>query len=494
MLDKRAAGILLHITSLPSPYGIGDLGPNAYQFADFLSDSGQKYWQILPLTPTDPGSGNSPYSSPSAFAGNPLLISPDLLIEENLLNKKETAEYSDYPDDRVDYDKVAAAKLDLLQKAFKRFQPGKDYHQFYRQNSAWLDDYAKFAAFKVHFSGDPWHRWPVEIRDRHAMQKLSQKLEPQIRFHIFLQYLFNNQWYRLKNYCNGKDIHFVGDIPYYVSYDSCDVWTNPHLFKLNPDKGPQVVAGVPPDYFSETGQLWGNPVYQWDLMRENGFSWWKFRLQHNFNLYNIVRIDHFRGFIAYWQVPANEETAINGSWIGAPVWDLFNTFKYHFGELPIIAEDLGVITDDVKKVIKEFGFPGMKILQFAFDQSLPHNPYAPHNHVEYCTLYTGTHDNNTIKGWYTKLAKQDKQRIRDYFGQHVSQKNIHHVLMQAAWMSIARVAIVPLQDILGLGQEAIMNRPGVPGGNWQWRFRMDQLTSEIRTDLGNKMALYNRSE
>ncbi|MBN2001540.1 4-alpha-glucanotransferase [candidate division KSB1 bacterium] len=496
MLEKRAAGILLHITSLPSPYGVGDMGPNAYRFADFLADSGQKYWQILPLTPTDPGCGNSPYSSPSAFAGNPLLISPDLLIEEKLLNKNEIVNFDTFSDKSVDFDRVIPAKTDLFFKAFAAFRPGESYQHFYEQNHIWLEDYARFAAFKNFFSNLPWYQWPEEIRDRHqsALRKLAQQLDAQIRFQMFLQYLFNNQWQKLKSYCNNKGILTIGDIPYYVSYDSCDVWTDPQLFKLNPDKSPQFVAGVPPDYFSKTGQLWGNPVYQWDLMREHGFSWWKYRMQHNFNLYDIVRIDHFRGFIAYWQVPATEKTAINGTWVQAPVWDIFNTFKYHFGSLPIIAEDLGFITDDVKKVIKEFGFPGMKILQFAFDESLPHNPYAPHNLVEYCTLYTGTHDNNTIKGWYVKLEKKDKQRICDYLGEHVNANNIHTVLMQIAWMSVAKLVIIPLQDIFGLDETAIMNRPGITFGNWGWRFTYDLLNSELRKNLATGMALYHRVE
>lgn len=497
-MKKRGAGILLHITSLPSKYGIGDLGPAAYRFTDFLQEANQTYWQILPVNPTTRISGDSPYAGTSAFAGNPLLISPELLVEADWLEPADLQEYPDLPEDRVDFEAVIEHKTRLLSRAYRRFKQKDappDYAQFCDRHADWLNDYAIFVSFKEHFDQKAWADWPVEIRDRHydAVQSLHSELEDQVGYQKFVQYLFYTQWDRLKSYCHDKGVQLVGDIPYYVQYDSADVWTNPDLFKLNDQKWPEFVAGVPPDYFSETGQLWGNPVYRWDAMQSNRYGWWIKRIRQNFRLTDLMRVDHFRGFLAYWEVSASDETAEHGQWIKTPARDFFNVILKYYPTLPIIAEDLGVITPEVRELIADLELPGMKILQFAFDDHLPQNPYAPHNHVRNCVLYTGTHDNNTTRGWYEQEADDGtRQRISDYLGKQILAEEIHRDFVKMAMRSIANTVIIPMQDILGLGGDCRMNRPATGQGNWAWRLRSGQINDGVRDDLRHMTALYGR--
>ena len=473
MTHTRRSGILLHVTSLPSPFGIGDLGPGARRFADFLSEAGQTIWQVLPLNPSSAACGNSPYCSYSAFAGNPLLISPERLVEEDCLVKIDTMDRPQFPADRVDFELVAAYKRRLLKRAFGRYM-GKlggncDFANFCRDNASWLDDYALFVSLKEQFGGLPWCDWPAEYRNREeaALREGRERLKERVEMEKFFQFLFFRQWSDLKKYCNERKIQIVGDLPIYVSYDSSDVWANPKFFKLDAMRKPLSVAGVPPDYFSETGQLWGNPVYDWNALGQAGYAWWIERLGHNLNLFDMTRLDHFRGFVAYWEVEASEKTAIRGRWVDVPVRDFFDTLLKRFPSLPIIAEDLGVITPDVQQIMTTYGFPGMKLLHFAFGEDLPSNPYAPHNHIPNCVVYTGTHDNNTTRGWFEHdLDEETKERLAKYLGRTPDENGIHRDLLRLALMSVADTAIVPMQDALGLGEEARMNLPSTAFGNW----------------------------
>lgn len=496
---KRGSGILLHITSLPSRFGIGDLGPEAYRFVDFLAKAGQKYWQVLPLNPTDPGAGNSPYYSPSAFAGNPLLISPELLQQEGLLSEGDLKD--DFPPtNQVDFQAVIDLKKRLFHIAFKNFRKndehlGNSFSEFCAAEAQWLDDFALFNAAKIHFTHRTWTEWREDVRDRQpaALDSLRQELHDQIEYEKFLQFVFFRQWMNLKNYCEEKSVEVIGDVPYYVSLDSADVWKNHPIFKLDEKRQPTHVAGVPPDYFSETGQLWGNPVYRWEALREQKYAWWIDRLEHNFKMYHWIRIDHFRGFVSYWEVPASEETAINGKWVKAPAEDFFNTVLEKNPRMPIIAEDLGVITDDVREIIRKFDFPGMKILLFAFDESLPRNPYAPHNHVPNCLIYTGTHDNNTTRGWFEEEAPPEmKQRFMRYIGRKITAGEVHWEMIRLALMSVANLAIIPMQDVLGLASEAKMNRPGTADGNWKWRLTPGQISEAAIKKLREMTEIYGR--
>jgi 4-alpha-glucanotransferase len=500
-MDRRGSGILLPILSIPSPYGIGDFGPGAYKFADFLTEAKQSFWQIVPLTPTDPKLGNTPYNSFSAFAGNKLLISPDLMLQEGLLKKEDTKPIPPFQKNRIDYPEVIRYKEKIFDRAYDYFKAERknehEHEKFYSENSSWLEDYSLFIAAKVHFKGQVWSAWPPEIRDRQpkALQELREEFHDIIEKEKFIQYLFFKQWFMLKNYCNQKEIQIIGDIPIYVHYDGVDVWKNPTIFKLDEEKKPLFVAGVPPDYFSETGQLWGNPVYRWDVLKENDYAWWIQRMEHTLTLYDWVRIDHFRGFVAYWEVPAGEKTAINGRWVPGPAEDFFSTLLKRFPKLPIIAEDLGVITEDVREIMQRFNLPGMRVLLFAFDETLPTNPYAPHNHVKDCVVYTGTHDNNTIKGWFEKEATpEDKKRLSSYIGRQVSSNSIHWELIRLAIMSVANTAIIPVQDILGLGEEARMNKPATTEGNYKWRLSTEQLTPSIARKLLEMTEIYGRAE
>ncbi|HEY1372991.1 MAG TPA: 4-alpha-glucanotransferase [Candidatus Binatia bacterium] len=496
---KRASGVLLHITSLPSPFGIGDIGPAACRFADFLADARQTYWQILPLTATSEINGNSPYASPSAFAGNPLLISPEALLADDLIRKEDIGEHPRFPNDRVDYEAVISFKMALLDKAFERFQARNSndggFEKFCHDQADWLDDYSLFAALKAHFDTGAWWDWPAAIRDRekNALAQWRKRCRDEIKKQQYFQYLFYSQWTALKEYCNKKNVYFIGDMPIYVSADSADVWASPQLFKLDKEKRPSAVAGVPPDYFSETGQLWGNPVYRWDVLKETRYAWWLKRLRHNLALFDGIRLDHFRGFVAYWEVPAGERTAKNGKWIKAASDDFFAALVLEFPDVPIFAEDLGLITPDVRAVMKRFGFASMKLLIFGFGEDMASNPYALHNHEKNSLVYTGTHDNNTARGWFLEEATPaERERLARYIGHAVAPDNIHTEFIRLAFMSAAETAIIPMQDLLGLGPEARMNRPATTDGNWGWRVLPEQLGGALAAKLAETTALYGR--
>jgi 4-alpha-glucanotransferase len=499
-MNRRGSGMLLHISSLPSPHGIGDLGPGAYAFADFLADTRQCLWQILPLNPTSTVHGNSPYSSFSAFAGNPLFTSPDLLARDGLIPWAEVEECPPFMANVVDYETVTEYKGMVLRKAYDRYlESGRESYEFERfciENAYWLDDYALFVALKDHFNGAAWSDWPWELRDReeHAIRAWNEKLRERVLMEKFFQYLFFRQWHSLKDYCNDRNIKIIGDLPIYVCHDSCDVWANPSIFKLNGDKRPEFVSGVPPDYFSETGQLWGTPVYAWDVLKESGYSWWIKRMGHNMRLFDTLRLDHFRGFVAYWEVPAYERTAMKGRWVEAPVYDFFNTMLRHFPSLPFIAEDLGVITPDVREVMGFYEFPGMKLLIFAFGGETATNPYILHNIPRNSIIYTGTHDNNTIMGWFNMEATpEEKKRLFNYMGRELTEEEVHWEFVRYAMMSVANTAMIPMQDILGIGEEGRMNTPSLCEGNWRWRLVPEQLTPSLKERLTEMTELYGRA-
>lgn len=494
-MKNRTNGILLHPTSLPSKYGIGTLGQAAFDFIEFLFKSGIHVWQILPLGPT--GYGNSPYQSFSAYAGNPLLIDLDLLCNQNLLTISELAEHaSNFPESSfVDFDKIIALKNPLLRLAFYRFIKTKDsnnsFSTFCTNQSYWLDDYALFMALKQEFKNEPLNTWESDIRSREpkAMEFYSKKLNTEIQYHLFLQYVFFTQWDIVKKMANEKGIKIMGDIPIYVSYDSSDVWTHSKYFELDVDLKPISVAGVPPDYFSETGQLWGNPVYCWEEMKKDNFKFWINRVKFHFELFDMVRIDHFRGFSAYWSIPADEKTAINGKWIDAPGQELFEVINKTLGNLDIIAEDLGVMTPEVEMLRHGLGFPGMKILQFAFDDS-EENPYLPHSYLPNCVVYTGTHDNDTTKGWLLTASDNEKQKALDYTNS--DGKNPVWDLIRLAWSSVANLAIAPAQDFLELDANYRMNIPGTTENNWKWKLCQNELSEELALKIKKMNILYQR--
>lgn len=497
--QKRGCGILLHISSLPSVYGIGDFGEGAYRFVDFLAETRQSFWQILPLSPVSSVMSNSPYSSFSAFAGNYLFINPDLLAKEGFISKSDLEGRPSFSNEKVDYNAVGEYKTKILRLAYQKYKnkigKDKDFQAFYAKNSHWLDDYSLFVAIKEHHNGAMWSNWPKELRDRKktAIDAIKQKLGERIFLEFFLQYLFFRQWTALKSYCNSKNIKIIGDIPIYVSYDSSDVWVNPKIFKLDEQKKPVFVAGVPPDFFSSTGQLWGNPVYRWDILKKETYSWWIGRFAHNLTLYDIIRVDHFRGFVGFWQVPAEEKTAVKGKWVKVAAKDFFSKLLKHFPHMPLIAEDLGVITDDVREVMHQFNIPGMKLLIFAFDDKPAQHPYMPHNHVKNCLVYTGTHDNNTVRGWFEKEARpEDRGRVLRYIGRDVPPHEIGWEFVRIAMMSVADTIILPLQDVLGLGEEGRMNRPGTTENNWQWRLSADAINPSVVARLKEATEIYGR--
>ena len=491
-MERRGSGILLHITSLPSPHGIGDLGPAAYRFVDFLAQARQSYWQILPLNPILAACGNSPYSSPSAFAGNPLLISAELLVQEGWLEPSDLGVPPLFPAERVAYDAASRYKIALLDKAYER---GKErlsdepaFTRFCRESSFWLDDYSLFVALKAHFHDASWIDWPVKLRDREseALNRWAARLRAELQRERFRQFLFFRQWGALKRYCREKNLSVIGDLPIYVSHDSADVWGRPEIFKLDERKRPAVVAGVPPDYFSATGQLWGNPIYRWDALQAEGYGWWIRRLRHNLSCFDKIRLDHFRGLVACWEVAAGETTALRGRWVKAAPEEFFAAIVKEHPPFSILAEDLGIITPDVREVMARFGFPGMKVLLFAFGGDTATHPYAPHNYPRDCVAYTGTHDNNTILGWFRQEAgANERRRLCEYIGREVTEEQVADAIVELALKSPADTAIVPLQDILGLGAEARMNRPGTTHGNWEWRPLPDQLTPELAARLGS---------
>jgi len=494
---RRVSGILLPITSLPSQFGIGDLGKGAYKFVDFLKDTKQSFWQILPLNPTESFYFNSPYHGTSAFAGNTLFISPEILFEEGLLEKGNLENLPQFSNDKVEFDKVIELKKSFFEIAFGKFKIKSlryEFEDFCLNNSSWLDDFALFRALKGRF-GVSWGDWLEELRDRNsqALNAVKGELSEEIEKVKFLQFIFDKQWKALKEYANENGVHIIGDIPFYVDYDSVDVWVHPELFKLNENRKPYAVGGVPPDCFSSTGQLWGNPVYNWDKFREDKYEWWVKRFERALETVDIVRIDHFRGFVAYWEVKAEEKTAINGEWVNVPSYDFFNTLLKRFVSLPAIAEDPGIITTDVGEVMKHFGFPGMKVLLFAFGNDNPYNPYLPHMYEKNCVVYTGTHDNNTVKGWFEKEAKEDeKLRFFKYIGKEVSVNEVNWEFIKLAMSSISDISIIPLQDILGLGEEGRMNIPGTIKDNWRFRFSENALIDSVKEKLLNLTQMYGR--
>lgn len=498
MAFPRASGILLHPTSLPSPYGMGDIGSAAYQFVDFLETTGQQLWQMLPLGPT--GHGNSPYMSYSAMAGNHLLISLDHLRDRGLLEQGDLDSLPPFPTEAVDFEVVIPAKMALLEKAaiaFHSANGGSDreaYDTFCQERDFWLDDYAFFMALKQAHQGAGWPHWDQAIarRQPEAMAQWRQKLIPQINIHKYLQFEFCRQWSNLKAYANERHIQIVGDMPIYVAHDSVDVWAFPHNFMVDPETlTPAEMAGVPPDYFSETGQLWGNPTYNWEAVQERGFRWWLQRLKALLDYVDLIRIDHFRGFQAYWAVPAGETTAMNGEWVEAPGEAFFKTVKEELGSLPILAEDLGVITPEVEALRDQFDFPGMKILQFAFGSDHM-NPYLPFNYTRNCLVYTGTHDNDTTVGWFSKASDYERGRIYRYVGD-LGSDGIHWAMIRLALASIANQAIVPLQDLFGLDSSSRMNSPGKADGNWGWRYHSDWINEDIRDRLRELTRLTARA-
>lgn len=491
---SRSSGVLLHPTSLPGPYGIGDLGPAAYAWVDALVAAKQAWWQILPLGP--PGYGDSPYQCFSAFAGNSRLVSPDLLREDGLIDAGDLHAWS-FPADRVDFGPVINFKNRLLARAWENFQRGKggqlraEFDQFLRQH-AWLDDFVLFKALKDAQADKGWQDWPRELRTRDAgaLAKARQELADPIGRQQFRQFLFFRQWQRLRTYANEKGIRIIGDIPIFVSADSADVWANPHEFLLDAECRPRFVAGVPPDYFSATGQLWGNPLYDWPAMEKSGFAWWIARFRALLTLVDVVRLDHFRGFEAYWEIPAGRPDAVVGRWVKAPGIALQAAVSRALGKLPIIAEDLGVITPEVEALRDRFGLPGMRVLQFAFGDK-PSNPYLPHNYEANTVVYTGTHDNDTTRGWFASASHKERSHAQRYLARDGN--DIAWDFIRAAWASIAERAIVPLQDVLDLGSEARMNMPGRPVGNWSWRFQAPQLRSDIVARLADLTELYGRA-
>ena len=474
----RSAGILMHITSLPGPEGNGTLGEESSGFVDTLKEAGIKFWQILPLGPT--GFGNSPYLCYSAFAGNPLLMSLKNLEKNGLLLSADLKRIPKFSTKKVEFSRVEAWKYPLLRKAFSNFNTGsqraiqEDFNRFLEEHGWWLEDYALFMALKKYFGNKSWNEWDeaLKIRNPKGLNEFSSRLSEEVRFRKFIQFLFFRQWAGVKEYANSKGIHIIGDMPLYVANDSADVWMNPDIFLMDKNLEPTHVGGVPPDYFSETGQLWGNPVYNWERLKERDFDWWMARLHFNLNLFDLARIDHFRGLESFWSVSAGEKTAENGEWVPALGHEMLDKFRGQKGEPALIAEDLGVITPEVEKLRDDFFLPGMKILQFAFSSDAT-NKDLPHNYGRNFLAYTGTHDNDTIRGWLKTAGKTEKQNVKKYF--RGSKRRFAAWAVETVWASVANVAIAPLQDILNLGTKARMNTPGTASGNWGWRLSLGQL-------------------
>ncbi|MBX6316072.1 MAG: 4-alpha-glucanotransferase [Isosphaeraceae bacterium] len=497
----RGCGILLHPTSLPSRFGIGDLGPEADAFIDFLAETGQRWWQMLPVGPT--GYGNSPYQSHSSYAGNRLLISPEWMAAEGWLSPKDWADYPELPRDRVDYDAVAEAKERLFRRAFARFGIGDEgFQPFLRDNLHWLDDYALYLALKKVHGDRAWNDWESEIAARRpeALARWREELAEEVRYYQFIEYIFYKQWQRLRDKCRTRGIGLIGDLPIFVSQDSSDVWARPDLFQLDERGRPTHIAGVPPDYFSETGQLWGNPLYRWEAHAAENFAWWIARLKATTDRFDLVRLDHFRGFEAYWEVPADSPTAASGRWALGPGHAFLEAVRHALGGLPLIAEDLGNITFEVEALRDQFGLPGMKVLQFAFGNDPMAEVYLPYRYPNHCIVYTGTHDNDTTVGWFSAEVAESTQTpeevaaerafVRRYLG--TTGEEIHWDLIRLAFGSVADTVIIPMQDILGLGSEARMNIPGRAEGNWAWRMAPGQLDGTARARLADLTAVYAR--
>ena len=493
---NRRSGLLMHITSLPSDEGIGTLGAQAHEWIDRLAAAGQRLWQILPLGPT--GYGDSPYQSYSAFAGNPLVIDLHVLRAEGWLTSSEVPAGEESTKDRVDFSRIRETKGRALRIAFRRFRQTasedwkKRFNAFELSQVYWLEDYALFMALHDHYKGVSWQEWPAELkyRDVQAIESVRGELFDEIEYRKFEQFLFFNQWQELHAHAKSRGIDIVGDLPIYVSYDSSDCWGHPEFFALDDALRPRFVAGVPPDYFSRTGQLWGNPLYDWERLAATDYAWWVERMRQSFALYDIVRLDHFRGFEAYWSIPAEAQTAADGEWRPGPGADFFDALRRHLGDLPLIAEDLGIITPSVEELRDRFDLPGMKVLQFAFDGSTD-NPYLPHNHRTCSVLYTGTHDNDTLMGWFGSL--EDRHYVLEYLGSDVD--SFRWDLLRLQQMSVAAMAILPVQDLLGLGSEARMNVPGTVEGNWTWRCpreRLEKAEKEFE-ELKKLSVLYGRA-
>lgn len=489
----RESGVLLPIASLPSDYGIGCFSKEAYEFVDQLKAGGQKNWQILPLGPT--GYGDSPYQSFSTFAGNPYFIDLETLTEEKLLTREEcdACDFGDNPE-FIDYEKIYESRFKILRKAFERFVPGKDFEVFTEENKDWLEDYALYMAIKNSLEGISWSQWPTELKRRvpRVMEEKKVELAEEIRFIRFQQYEFAKQWGKLKKYANDQGIRIIGDIPIYVAFDSADAWADPKLFQFDEECTPTAVAGCPPDAFSATGQLWGNPLYNWEYHEKTGFSWWIRRLEYCYKLYDVVRVDHFRGFDEYYAIPYGDKTAQFGKWEKGPGLELFKALKKAMGETPIIAEDLGYLTDSVRQLVKDTGYPGMKVLQFAFD-SREESDYLPHNYEHNCVVYTGTHDNNTILGWLDEMAPEDRLLAERYLNNRYTRKeDMPWDFIRLAMASVADLAVTPIQEFLCLGGEARINHPSTLGINWKWRLLRGQITHEVTGRMYDMTKLYGR--
>lgn len=499
MRQKRKCGVLLPMTALPSRFGVGDLGPEALRFAEFLREAGQSLWQVLPLTVTDPGCGNSPYSPTSAFAGSPLLISPEGLVASGLLEEGDLRGAPEFPPSTVDYDAVLSFKEGLLRRAWARFRRTgghAGFDDFRGKNLDWLEGYALFAAIKGAQGGAAWHRWPDGLKRREpgALAKFQREHPGEADYHCFLQYLFAEQMAALRVRLRDLGVELVGDVPVYVTGDCADVWQHPDLFDLDDELNPVSVAGVPPDYFSAKGQLWGNPTYDWEAMRAEGFRWWIQRLRHLLTFFDKVRIDHFRGLVAYWALPADAETAEFGEWRDVPYQEFFGRLRDAFPDMPFWAENLGVLTPEVEELRTDLGLPGMLILQFAFGNPWE-NPYAPHNHTPVNVVYTGTHDNNTTRGWFAEDASEGERRnLSAYLGREVRAEDAALDLTRMALASVAETAVVPMQDWLNLGAEARVNIPSTPSGNWAWRMDPSYASGGLAERLREMTALYGRAK
>jgi len=495
---RRKAGILLPITSLASSFGIGDLGPEAKKFVDFLQGAKQTYWQILPLNPISKEQAFSPYSSISSLAGNTLLISPELLATEGWLTKRELKRHIVVPTGRVSYTEATQTRKDLFYVAFENFKKSKflqSFNNFCSHQSYWLDDFALYVTLKQEHSQKPWYDWPEKYRarDRTAIRKFSENFNEPIRYVKWQQFIFFKQWFELRNYANGAGINLFGDLPFYVSYDSADVWSHPGIFSVDKKGKMEKVAGVPPDYFNKNGQLWGMPVFKWDVLKKRNYDWWFQRIRKNMELFDLLRLDHFRAFAGYWEVPGKEKTAIRGRWKLGPGKTFFQRLKRELGALPFVAEDLGDIDEAVHTLRKDFNLPGMKVLQFAFGDSMPQSDYIPHNYRDDFFVYTGTHDNNTTRGWFRQNAtKKEKDHMSKYIGRMVDEKNVHLELSRIAYSSVAKTVILPIQDVLGFSEKARMNTPATTKDNWSWRLRPADLTLQARDQLSEWSTLFNR--
>ncbi|RVU00787.1 malto-oligosyltrehalose synthase [Mucilaginibacter limnophilus] len=496
--NPRGAGILMHISSLPSAYGIGDFGPEAKQFADFLNRANLKYWQLLPLSPIEEGAGFSPYSSFSSMGGNTFFINPEMLAEDRLISTNTLKKHRNKPADKADYHAAETIRDEVFEEAWTNFKNNNslnDLDAFCEKENAWLNDLALYVVLKKYHGGKPWYQWQdnYKLRDEKALKSFAKKHQDEIQKTRWLQFVFSRQWNGLKQYCNSLSIKIIGDMPFYVSYDSVDVWANPEIFSLDENGDMVGMAGVPPDYFNENGQLWGMPVFRWDKVKETGYKWWIQRIRKNIELFDIVRLDHFRAFSTYWEVPAGEETAKNGKWVQGPGSDFFITMKNEFGKLPFIAEDLGDVDDAVFELRDEFDLPGMRVLQFAFGDDMPNSEFIPHNYIKNTIAYTGTHDNNTTKGWYRQdTDKHVRKQVKQYTHRKVNEGNIHEVLNALALSSVAETVILPVQDVIGLDETARMNMPSSVEGNWLWRLLPKQLEEQHEVQLKQWVWMYNR--